>query len=180
MGRRIATDDVVYAWIGCHGMSDILLPADVWLPCYTASCVFAGIAPYAGAQTAVVAMTCLHFSHDATRQLLDAPVLLAYSMALGWLLSRRRERFAQHGILSYMACVHTPVHMWFHATSSSWSPMAVLFVLLLCSDLYQSTLRDIVERGAIEQDCWLNRGVLGVLGGHLLAQVWCRSTSGAL
>ena len=166
-------EDVVYAWIGCHGISDVSFPVHLWCPLYAASCAFAGLMPYAGTQVAVLSLTALHFSHDATAELVDAPVLLVYTTVLGTLLLRRRERLAQRAIVGYLACVHTPLHMWSHATRDTSAHMAMLFAVLLSSRLYQNTMRGVVERGAINRDCWLNRGLLGVTGGHLASHV-CR------
>lgn len=138
-------------------------------------CAYCSVcAPYVYLQYAIVALSVLHFSHDATNLVIDVPVIAAYGAALGSLLRYRQNRIAQWCIVGYLGLVHTPMHVNAHASLYPCACMTVMFAFMVNSDLYQACMRDIVERSAAAHDTMKNRAVLGIVGGHLITQVWLR------
>lgn len=168
-------EDIVYAWIGCHGMSDVLLPMEIWCPLYTLSLVISFVAPYASLQLTMVAMSALHFSHDMTHLVVDPPVVALYSVALTVLLLYRKTWLAQRVIVGYLCCVHTPLHVGAHRSPGSLMCMGLMFVTMINSPEYQHGIRDVIERSAGERDSRIHRAFLGVVGGHLATQVYWRT-----
>ena len=95
----------IYTWISFHGITDILLPLNIWVPVYSLS-LMSNALPMDCLNMITFILSGIHFYYDMYLN----PIYI-YSI-LTALLYFGRSKYSQLIILSYMSLIHVPIHLY--------------------------------------------------------------------
>ena len=98
-------NEYIYTWIAFHGITDILLPINIWCPIYTLS-LLSYFIPMNILNFITILTSTVHFTNDLyffnCNDILLCLLLLLYF---------GEYKFPQYIILSYMSIIHVPIHL---------------------------------------------------------------------
>lgn len=160
--------EVVYALIGSHGLTDLYLPYDLWGPVYLISLIYSNLLPYKIVLGGSYLLSVLHFSQDISYMAPFFIRCLGYGTILAGLLRHRTQKWSQRAILGYLCLIHTPIHYMRYVTSLS--EVSVMFIggCICMTRFIRTYLTQIIQHGEIERATLRNRWLLSILNGHII------------
>ena len=162
---------LLYAFIGCHGLTDMFLPPDLWIPVYLTSFLYSHVLPYKILLGISYLLSVLHFSQDIFLFVPFHIRYLCYGAVLSYLVLFRKRRWAQHAILGYMGLIHTPIHCMRHVNSLNELPVKLLGGFIFTNQYLQTYINDIVRKGEIENSNRRNRCLLSVINANIVTMI---------
>ena len=130
---------IIYTWISSHGISDIFLPIDIWLPIYSLS-ILSLLIPIHYLNILTFVLSGIHFSYDITVDLEDIYLFLFILIRYG------QYRINQYFILSYMSLIHVPHHLMnISLNYSIFLTMTMTSIIFYNCDLLQNLINQIIH-----------------------------------
>ena len=164
----ISDSRFLYAFIGSHGITDMSLPYDLWVPTYLMSGFYAFLLPYRIMLSVTYGLSAIHFSFDSFSWIPLWARFLGYLSSLGILLVFRDKRWSQNTIMGYLGYVHTPIHLLRHLNHRNDMLVMLVFVCIAVNSHIQEYFHKIVHTDEILRDTFRNRALLSVLNSHIL------------
>ena len=106
-------NEYIYTWIAFHGITDILLPINIWCPIYTLS-LLSYFIPMNILNFITILTSTVHFTNDLYFFNCNDLYFFNYNdilLCLLLLLYFGEYKFPQYIILSYMSIIHVPIHL---------------------------------------------------------------------
>ena len=160
-------DRYIYTWIAFHGITDILLPLEIWLPFYIISPITLFI-PFDILNFITILLSTLHFSYDLYFiNYFDMLLLLLILLYFG------EYKFSQYIIISYMSLIHIPLHLY----KINYDYFNILLLLLTYFifynlDLLMNNIKIILESGGRLPNNNYHKLLLGVINSHILTNLY--------
>ena len=158
----------LYSLIGCHGITDMSLPYELWGPIYIVSCIYSQIIPYRVLLWITYSLSAFHFAHDIFHFVPFYLRYMGYMIGLGMLLYFRKHRWSQYTILAYLGCIHTPLHLIRYMNHQNNVVVAFTGAFIYANQWIQRYMNAIVTKGEIETTSRKNRLLISVLNAHIL------------
>ena len=156
-------DKIVYTWIAFHGITDILLPINIWLPIYSIS-ILSLFIPINILNVITIFTSALHFSHDIYfinyNDMLSVLLILLYY---------GEHKISQNIIILYMSLIHTPLHLY--NINHNYITISLLFstyIVFYNVDILQKILKKIIKSGGRLPNNYIHKLLLGVINAHIL------------
>ena len=162
---------LLYAFIGCHGLTDMYLSHDLWIPVYLMSVLYSHVLPYKLLVGVSYLLSVLHFSQDIFLFVPFHIRYLCYGSVLSYLILCRKRRWAQNAIIGYMGLIHTPIHCIRHVNSLNELPVKVVGGFIFTNPYLQTYINDIMRHGEIEHATRRNRCLLSVINAHIVTMI---------
>jgi len=162
---------LLYAFIGCHGLTDMYLSHDLWIPVYLMSVLYSHVLPYKLLLGVSYLLSVLHFSQDIFLFVPFHIRCLCYGSVLSYLVLCRKRRWAQNAILGYMGLIHTPIHCIRHVNSLNDLSVKLLGGFIFTNSYLQTYINDIARKGEIEHATRRNRCLLSVINAHVVTMI---------
>ena len=153
----------IYTWVSFHGITDILLPINIWCPIYTLS-LLSYFLPINILNFITILTSTLHFSNDL--YFLNSDDIL---LCLLILLYFGEYKFSQYMILSYMSIIHVPIHLIkLHYDYYTISLLLYTYMIFYNIDILQDNLKKIIESGGRLPNNKYHKLLLGVINAHTI------------
>jgi len=159
---------LIFAWVGCHGITDISVHHDIWITMYSLSCIFGMALPYKYVLGLSYILSGIHFSYDMFPY---SYVSLGFLGVLGILITFRKRRWSPMILLGYLSLFHTPRHLTYNLTISNVPYVGGVFWILFISNHIQRHLYRIVYHDELLQPSLKNRALVTIINGHILTHL---------
>ena len=158
----------LYAFIGSHGITDMSLPYDLWVPTYLISWIYSCLFPYRLLLGINYCLSAYHFSYDLFGFIPFWYRFLGYLSCLAILLYFRHTSWSQNTIVGYLAFIHTPLHLLQNLTHHNDTLVMLTFAFMSTNTEIQEYFHKIIRNDEIFRDTRLNRSLLSVLHAHII------------
>ncbi len=157
----------IYTWIAFHGITDILLPLNIWLPFYIISPITLYI-PFDILNFITILLSTLHFSYDLYFiNYFDILLVLLILLYFG------EYRFSQYIIISYMSLIHVPLHL--NKINYNYFNITLLlftYLIFYNLDLLMNNIKIILESGGRLPNNNYHKLLLGIINAHILSNLY--------
>ena len=156
-------DKIVYTWIAFHGITDILLPINIWFPIYSIS-ILSLFIPINILNVITIFTSALHFSYDM--YFINYINMLSVLLIL---LYYGEHKISQNIIILYMSLIHTPLHLY--NINHNYITISLLFstyIVFYNVDILQKILKKIIKSGGRLPNNYIHKLLLGVINAHIL------------
>lgn len=155
----------IISWISVHGITDIFLPYQLWMPIYSLS-LLSLLIPMNILNTITFILSCIHFSYDNIIPTEYIPWIL------GILLYNGTHPISIYSILSYMSLIHVPIH-YSQLSLSILQCMFIFISFLWISQWYylQHTLSIIISSGGRYPNTYTHKLLLGIINSHIITNL---------
>ena len=160
----------IFAWIGCHGITDISVSYDIWIIMYSISCIFGMALPYKYVLGLSYILSGIHFSYDIVPYVSIGAIGGAIGV-LGILIMFRKRRWSPMILLGYLSLIHTPRHLTYNLTILNVPYVAGVFWILFLSNHIQRHIYRIVYHDELLQPSMKNRMLVTIINGHILTHM---------
>ena len=157
--------NLLYAYLGCHGLTDISLSTEIWIPMYSLACVYGFLLPYRVLVGCSYILSCVHFATDVG---LSWRILGIYCGCLSWLIYFRKRKWSPTILLGYMSIIHTPLHFSRHLSYENLIYVAGAGCFLTLCKPYQRYVSRILYHDQIIHESFVTRSLLSIINGHIL------------
>jgi hypothetical protein len=157
---------LIYSWISFHGISDILLPPERWIPIYSVI-PFVIYIPINILNFITIFTSALHFSQD-----LYFMNYFNILLSLFILLYFGEYKWSQYFLIAYMSIIHVPLHLY-----NINYDYDMIYLLILTYTLFynltfiQDYLNMIIESGGRRPNNIYHKLLLGVINAHIILNI---------
>ena len=155
----------IYTWISFHGITDILLPLNIWAPVYGLS-LLSNALPMNYLNMITFILSGVHFYYDMYLNLVYIYSILATLLYFG------KTKYSQLIILSYMSLIHVPIHLY----NLEWSYYTYLSLISCYIGFYNcdfliNILDKIISSGATLPNNHFHKTLLGFINAHIITNL---------
>ena len=158
----------LYAFIGSHGITDLSLPTDIWVPIYSLSCLYGAFIPYKLLVGISYLFSWIHFTMDIGVSWVTS---LGYAACLSGLIYCRKRTWSPKILLGYMSVIHTPLHLYRHLSFHNVGYVIALTCFLSYYKPYHRCVSRIIYQDGLLQNTYLHRALLIIINGHIMTHV---------
>ena len=164
-------NEYIYTWIAFHGITDILLPINIWCPIYTLS-LLSYFIPMNILNFITILTSTVHFTNDL--YFFNCNDLYFFNcndilLCLLLLLYFGEYKFPQYIILSYMSIIHVPIHLIkLHYDYITLLLLFSTYMIFYNINILQDILKKIIESGGRLPNNKYHKLLLGVINAHTI------------
>lgn len=154
--------NLIYSWISFHGITDLLLPFNLWFPIYSLSTISLFL-PMNILNSITFILSCIHFSQDLILNIYETIFCLLLLIYYGNTL------WSQYIILSYMSLIHVPIHfMNINLGLNSLLFLMMTFIIFNYCNFLMITLDQIISSGGMSPNNKKHKLLLGIINAHII------------
>ncbi len=155
----------IYTWISFHGITDLLLPIQHWLPVYNIS-LLSLVIPMNILNCITFILSGIHFSYDITLNYESIFTMLLLLVYFG------KYTMNQYIILSYMSLIHVPNHLMnLSYDASTFFLLAISYILFYNCEPLMNIFEEIVTSGGRSPNNYLHKLLLGFINSHIVTNL---------
>ena len=156
---------LLLSWIATHGITDIFLSPQLWIPIYSLS-LLSLLIPMKLLNISTYILSCIHFSYDNSIPTEYIPWILFI------LLYNGTHPLSHYTILTYMSFIHVPIH-YLQFSLTMFQSIFVIGFFICISNIYylQHTLYIILISGGRYPNTYTHKLLLGIINSHIITNL---------